>query len=226
MKKIVIGLMALMFVQTSANAFDWNNLYNFLIFERAQKAPVVTTTQSAVTNEFTKALSDLQTQAATVDSSVQSTFLSLVSTIETKKEAKTIKSKINSIQSDKNKTDAEKTLAICEVMSDYVSELNADESLVNEIKGLSDSDKKKLASYISSLNESGQKYIQLAKNGLAVSSTAMKTATTASEVATVISNINSYANDLKKRSVPVINLVNKMRTAAQLAELVIPASGN
>ena len=226
MKKVVIGLMALMFVQTSANAFDWNNLYNFLIFERAQKTPAVTTTQSAVTNEFTRALSDLQTQAATVDSSVQSTFLSLVSTIETKKEAKTIKSKINSIQSDKNKTDAEKTLAICEVMSDYVSELNADENLVSEIKGLSDSDKKKLASYISSLNESGQKYIQLAKSGLAVSSTAMKTATTASEVATVISNINSYANDLKKRSVPVINLVNKMRTAAQLAELVIPVSGN
>lgn len=198
MKKILIGLAVIGITTLQVNAFEWSSLLNFI-----GKASETQTSQLQTTT-----LNDLERQMTTIDSSVQTAFVDIVSELSGWKETRSVKSQLKSNE-----------IALADVISNYANTYiaNNKQKIVNKIQKMSAKEKTALVNDIKTLAEGGQNYLLLAANGAKTASTALKSAQTVSEVTTTITNINKTASELKQRATTVTTFINQIKSMATAA---------
>ena len=203
MKKIVLSLFVIVAMTSlQANAFDFMSALKFWENTAEKQAEQVQTAQT---------LTDIQTQMATIDKSVQDAFIDIVSDLSTRKETKNIKNQLKS-GSDNLTT----------VISNYVNTLaNNKEAMTKTISKLSNKEKTALVNNLATLTEDAQKYILLATDGAKAASNSLKTSQKLSDFATTVNNINKVGSQLKNRAASVLNLANQAKTLAQAAGLTV-----
>lgn len=203
MKKIIL-CMGVLLAMTSlqANAFDFTSALNFL--NKASEAQTNTT-------ETVKTLSDVETQMAAIDKSVQETFLNIVSELSTRKETKNIKKELK-----------ENSDALNQVLANYAANLAANkEKVTKTISKMSSKEKTALLEELKALSEYSQKYLLLATDSVKAATTAVKSAQKFNEVATTLANVNKVATELKSRATTVVNFANQLKTIATTAGLTV-----
>lgn len=220
MKKIlVLSLMVLFTVQLGAGAYEWTNVVNYMLNTASKKTTQETTSLSAI--DALKALSDLQTQAKQIDTSVQNNFLSLVSQLSTQKESTELQTKINKILSDTTKTQDEISEEMAEIMMSYAKELNNDkEDVIKTLKDMSETEQAKIIETVANLMQEGQSYLELAKQGINTASTAVKTAKRFNEAMQIVSSIKSTATEMQTTAKSVISVAKQIQSLVKAAGLM------
>ena len=101
MKKFLsVCVLLTLAASAKAEAFDWTNVINFLsIATSTQQSTQEVANKSATT--IAESLTNIQKQAATIDSSVQNEFLTIATLLSAKKDVNGIKSELKSINNDK-----------------------------------------------------------------------------------------------------------------------------
>ncbi|MBR6301513.1 hypothetical protein IKR55_02120, partial [bacterium] len=120
MKKIVsVMVFVLILGQTGASAFDWGSVLTVLSQNRTNTVSQNPTTSADVL----AALANFQSQAQSVDNSVQNSFLSVVSQLSSPQEATILDSKISSILSNNTQNQEQKSVLINQLISNYTATL-------------------------------------------------------------------------------------------------------
>lgn len=203
MKKIIIAsILCFTMTTISANAFSWDSALNFI-----NKASTI---REAQTQEV-KTLADIEKEMAAVDSSVQESFLNIVSKLSSWRESRNIKSQIKKGQKPLN-----------EIITNYVSNLNTNKAnITKKMSKLSSKDKQAMINNISTLAQDGQQYLILATQGVKSASNALRTAQKVSEFTTTLSNVNKIGSELKTKATTVVNLANQLKAIADTAGLAV-----
>lgn len=209
----------------SADAFSWSGLSNF--FNAAATTTKTEQQTSTFQTETLNTLKAIQEQTDAVDKSVQNNFINIVSLLSTKKETNSIKSQLESIITDTNKTDTEKTQLLNNLLVTYATSLSNNTSTTKTLGKLSASQKLELIKQITSIEQSGQKYADLAKQAITCSassvfkaSTTNNSGITADDIAAIITQTNQTTSLIKEKAANTINLANQFRTIAQTAGIV------
>lgn len=199
MKKIFICMVVLVgFSALQVNAFDWNSALNFIT--RASEAQTTETVPSTLT--------DLEKQMSAIDNSVQTAFVNIVSELSGWKETRSVKSQLKS-----------NNAILTEIISDYTNTYlaNNKQNIINTIKKMSAKEKTALINNLSTLTESGQKYLLLATNGAKTATNTLKAAKNVSEVANTVASINKTAVELRSRASAVYSFAKQIKTVADSA---------
>jgi formate dehydrogenase maturation protein FdhE len=217
MKKIIaIMVLVLALGQTSVYAFNWSSLLSGMPLQN--RATAQTTTSADVL----KALANFQSQAQSVDNSVQNSFLSVVSKISTPQEATILNSKVASILSNNTQTQEQKNVLINQLMANYTANMNNNKTDIIEIlENMSTSDRAELTSSLSDLAQNSKQYTQLAKQGVSTAQTLMRASQNANDVITSINTIRQTAANIKNRAATVTSFVNRVRSISKYAGLFI-----
>jgi len=154
----------------------------------------------------------LEKQMSTIDNSVQTAFINIVSELSGWKETRDVKSQLKSDNS-----------ILADVISSYANNYLAQnkQNVINTIQKMSAKEKANLISNLTTLSESGQNYLILAANGAKTATNTLKAAQTVNEVTTTLTSINKTATELKQRATTVISLVNQIKTIANTAGIAI-----
>ena len=215
MKKIIsIMVFVLIFGQTSAGAFDWGSVLTVLSQNRTNTVSQNTTTSADVL----AALANFQSQAQSVDNSVQNSFLSVVSQLSSPQEATILDSKISSILSNNTQNQEQKSVLINQLISNYTATLSGNKLDVAEVIGdMSNSERAELASSLAELAQNSKQYTELAKQGISTAKTMMKISQNANDVLTTINTMRQTAANIKNRATTVANFVNRVRSISKYA---------
>ncbi len=214
MKKVIIICTIVLFVsQLQVNAFGWN------LLNKTQSSTAKTSTNSTQTViDISQAILNMQNQTAAIDTSVENTFLSIVSQLSPTQESNTIKSKLAAIMSNNTTSEDEKYDLAYQIMSNYAANLNTNRtSLISLISGMSTSEKSTLSQSILSLVQYGQQYASIAKQGVTTANTLMKTTSNIQNMAHTLTTINSIVSPIKNRAATMINLAKQFQTIANYA---------
>ena len=188
MKKIlpaalIIGVIAM---PLSAEAFTVKNFFNFL-----------KSNSDLVTVDSSTSLSDLNKKLSSIDSSLQTSFIDLVSLLSSTKDSLSIKTRLASIKANLKATEAEKSAMISELLSNYVSNLKSNkQTVIANIKNMTAAEKTELANDLISMAKSGSEYLALAKDYADAASKASKAAKTAKNVAENASKLKKSAETI------------------------------
>lgn len=196
MKKIVICMTVVMGMTIlQAEAFDWTSALNM----------IQRTSQASATQTAPSTLDDIEKQITAIDSSVQTSFVNIVSAISGWKETRTVKSQLKSNEN-----------SLSEIISAYVSDYigNNKQDIVNKIKKMSASEKEQLINDISNIAANGQDYFVLAANGAKAATNTFKAVQTVNDAAVTITNINKVSSEIKNRATTVMALANKLKSIA------------
>ncbi len=200
MKKLIIGMIIMAFTSAmSVEAFDWASALNFI--------GRVSESNTAESQPVT--LNELEKRMATIDNSVQTAFIDVVSDLSGWWQTWNIKSQLKKAGND----------ALVNTMSDYTNSYLANnrQAIVNKIKKMSAKERTALINDLTKLKESEQNYLLLATNGVKSATNALATAQNLSEAATTITNINRMAASLKNRATTVMTFANQIKTIATAA---------
>ena len=221
-KTLVLSLMIMFTVQLGAGAYEWKNVFNYMLNSASQKATQTTPSTSTYTAiDALKALSDLQTQAKQIDTSVQNNFLSLVYQLSTQQESSELQKKVNKILSDTTKTQDEISEEMAEIMMSYAKELNDDkEDVIKTLKDMSETEQAKVIETLANLMQEGQDYLELAKQGINTTSTAVKTAKKFNEAMQIVSSIKSTATEMQTTAKSVISVAKQIQSLVKAAGLM------
>jgi hypothetical protein len=215
MKKIVsVMVFVLILGQTSASAFDWGSMLTVLSQNRTN-----TVSQNPNTSaDVLKALASFQSQAQSVDNSVQNSFLSVVSQLSSPQEATILDSKISSILSNSTQNQEQKSVLINQLISNYTATLSGNKLDVAEVIGdMSNSERTELANNLAELAQNSKQYAELAKQGISTAKTMMKVSQNANDVLTTINTMRQTAANIKNRATTVANFVNRVRSISKYA---------
>ena len=215
MKKIVsVMVFVLILGQTSASAFDWGSMLTVLSQNRTN-----TVSQNPSTSaDVLKALASFQSQAQSVDNSVQNSFLSVVSQLSSPQEATILDSKISSILSNSTQNQEQKSVLINQLISNYTATLSGNKLDVAEVIGdMSNSERAELANNLAELAQNSKQYAELAKQGISTAKTMMKVSQNANDVLTTINTMRQTAANIKNRATTVANFVNRVRSISKYA---------
>ena len=215
MKKIVsVMVFVLILGQTCAGAFDWGSVLTVLSQNRTNTVSQNTTTSADVL----AALANFQSQAQSVDNSVQNSFLSVVSQLSSPQEATILDSKISSILSNNTQNQEQKSVLINQLISNYTATLSGNKLDVAEVIGdMSNSERAELASSLAELAQNSKQYTELAKQGISTAKTMMKISQNANDVLTTINTMRQTAANIKNRATTVANFVNRVRSISKYA---------
>ncbi len=204
----------LIFGQTCAGAFDWGSVLTVLSQNRTNTVSQNTTTSADVL----AALANFQSQAQSVDNSVQNSFLSVVSQLSSPQEATILDSKISSILSNNTQNQEQKSVLINQLISNYTATLSGNKLDVAEVIGdMSNSERAELASSLAELAQNSKQYTELAKQGISTAKTMMKVSQNANDVLTTINTMRQTAANIKNRATTVANFVNRVRSISKYA---------
>jgi hypothetical protein len=215
MKKIVsVMVFVLILGQTGASAFDWGSVLTVLSQNRTN-----TVSQNPNTSaDVLKALASFQSQAQSVDNSVQNSFLSVVSQLSSPQEATILDSKISSILSNSTQNQEQKSVLINQLISNYTATLSGNKLDVAEVIGdMSNSERAELANNLAELAQNSKQYAELAKQGISTAKTMMKVSQNANDVLTTINTMRQTAANIKNRATTVANFVNRVRSISKYA---------
>lgn len=218
MKKL-IGILVLIIAlgQTSVYAFNWSSLLTGV--SQSRPAAKTTTTTSA---EVLRTLANFQSQAQSIDDSVQNSFLSVVSQISTPQESTILNSKVASILANTTQTQEQKNVLISQLISNYTMNMNNNKTdIADIIENMSATEKKELANSVANLAQNSRQYAALAKQGVSTASTLMKASQNANDVLTTINTMRQTAANIKNRATTVANFVNKVRAISKYAGFFI-----
>ena len=199
MKKILLSLVVISFMtMMRVEAFDWMSALNFL-----GRASETQTAQPQIST-----INDFEKQMATIDNTVETAFIDIVSELSGWWDTRSIKSQLKSNED-----------ALTTVLSDYANTYleNNRQNVVNTIKKMSSKEKTALVNNLTVLAENGQNYLVLAANGAKAATNAFKTAQTVNEVTTTITNVNKAAAELRNRATAVMTLANQLKSVATAA---------
>lgn len=215
MKKIVsVMVFVLILGQTGASAFDWGSVLTVLSQNRTNTVSQNPTTSADVL----AALANFQSQAQSVDNSVQNSFLSVVSQLSSPQEATILDSKISSILSNNTQNQEQKSVLINQLISNYTATLSGNKLDVAEVIGdMSNSERAELASSLAELAQNSKQYTELAKQGISTAKTMMKISQNANDVLTTINTMRQTAANIKNRATTVANFVNRVRSISKYA---------
>lgn len=202
MKKILMSLMVIAAMTSmEATAFDWASALNFL--GRATEPQAAQNTVQEIT--------DIEKQLSSIDNSVQTAFVNIVSELSGWRETRSVKSDLKSDSS------------LTEIISNYTNSYLAanKEAIAKKIKKMSASEKNELIKNLTTLSESGQNYLILAANGAKTVTNTLKTAQTVNEAATTLANINKTAVELRSRASTVYNFAKQVKAIASTAGMSI-----
>ena len=194
MKKILACILVLAGLSVSrAEAFDWGALFNVFAGTTEQQTTVT------AANQF----SDLEAQMSAIDSTVQTTFVDIVSKLSGWWDTRSIKSQLK------------KQNAI-DVISSYTNEYLSknQEAIAKKLKNMSEKEKTALIQDITALTDNGQKYLLLATNAAKTATTTLKSAQNIAEVSNTVANINKMAVDLRSRATTVYNMAKQLKSIA------------
>ena len=164
------------------------------------------------------ALANFQSQAQSVDNSVQNSFLSVVSQLSSPQEATILDSKISSILSNNTQNQEQKSVLINQLISNYTATLSGNKLDVAEVIGdMSNSERAELASSLAELAQNSKQYTELAKQGISTAKTMMKISQNANDVLTTINTMRQTAANIKNRATTVANFVNRVRSISKYA---------
>ena len=216
MKKIIIvSILVLLSAQVSVYAINWGNLLTTFPQSR-------TTAQTTTSAEVLKALANFQSQTQSVDTSVQNSFLSVVSKLSTPQESTILNSRVASILSNTTQTQEQKNNLINQLISNYTANMNNNKAdIIDIIENMSSSDRAELASNVSNLAQNSKQYAQLAKQGVSTAQTLMKASQNANDVLTTINTMRQTATNIKNRATTVANFVNRVRAFSKYAGFFI-----
>lgn len=217
MKKSLLLLVVISFVSAiPASAFDWIKLFNPYQKQTTQTKQY---TNTVTTADLLNSLAQIQNQTATVDKSVQNSFLSIVSQMSGQNTSNQLQSNIANIMSAANKSEIEKDTLINQLMTGYATNYlrTNQKNLASTVQNMTYTQRAQLLADVATMAQGGQEYAALAKQGLSVASTALKVAKTGADVVQTISKINQTAAALKSRASAVINVVNQVKTISKYA---------
>lgn len=218
MKRFFVFLLLIMLSQTSVNAFEWG-LVNTILSRQAAQA---TSTSALTAIDIVNTFADIENQAETIDSSVQNSFLTLVSTLSSQEEAQTINSQIASILANTSANEIDKRNLISQIMTSYAASLkNNTSDTASIIRNLSVDDRAALTQVVTSLAQDGQSYLQLGKQGVAAATNAVKVAKKAGDFITVLNDVNRTVANIKNRAQTVIYMTNLVKTISKSAGFVM-----
>lgn len=218
MKRFFVFLLLIMLSQTSVNAFEWG-LVNTILSRQAAQA---TSTSALTAIDIVNTFADIENQAETIDSSVQNSFLTLVSTLSSQEEAQAINSQIASILANTSANEIDKRNLISQIMTSYAASLkNNTSDTASIIRNLSVDDRAALTQVVTSLAQDGQSYLQLGKQGVAAATNAVKVAKKAGDFITVLNDVNRTVANIKNRAQTVIYMTNLVKTISKSAGFVM-----
>lgn len=220
-KSVIICLAVTAMTALKAEAFDWTVLSKLFTPAAATTAETV---QTNAKDEAIAALNDIQKQTNEIDKSVQDNFASIITMISAKKEAKSIKSELNSILSSAEKTDSEKESLYNQALNTYLTSLSNNSSTTSTLKKLSSSSKIQLVKNITNLEQASKKYTELSKQALKTSASSLVKTTssnaTTDDIAEVISKTNQTIGLIKTKAANTLELANQLREIAKKAGVV------
>lgn len=161
---------AAVFMSLNSEALGFENVSNagFIFNENPQYI--------AASSSLTSKLTALNNQLLKTDTSVQNSFLSLVSLLSKKQEADDIKSKAASIMNNSSSQQADKSSMLSGLISDYAENLAANKSdFIKTITDLSQNDKRSMLNNLAGLSKGSAQYLSLARNYTALAASASGT---------------------------------------------------
>jgi uncharacterized protein Yka (UPF0111/DUF47 family) len=202
MKKIILSmaLIVTLMTQLSANAFNWNGFFKWLLFGYE--------TETVSTENLDKLYTSTTKTIKTTDESVQKSFVSIVSILSTADEAKKVSNNIKAINNEKI-TDTEKNKKILKIYSDYTTTLqNNKVGLLLIMKTLSDSDKTNFAKHLDTLSKCVQTYNEQYQALTKVKTTSQED---------VVKNITALSTEVKNKSNTIGSLSLQLNLMAKIA---------
>ena len=216
MKKLIIPAVVAIFLLTTgtANAFSWSRVANTLI---NKQYPTVKT-DPTVNLDVQNALNNLVSQSQAIDTSVEKSFMSLVSQLSDETSANSMQNTLNSILANQYSNSNETGLQLASMMSAYTNNLKSNKTdVASRISNMSDIERALLIKNITGMAQSGQQYTDLAKQALTTANTAAKAAKNARDVIQTVTTVRQTALNIKNRATSVINMINQIRSIAQYA---------
>ena len=209
MKKILIICLAVMFIMpVRANAFSWQDFLNWL-FSTSETTTTVDTTK--IYSDITAKLSNIKSQANSLESSVKTSFVNVVSAFSTQNEIKALEEKLNAKDAD-----------LFQIISDYKTTLNSDKArILLTLKTMSETEKTSLAKEVNNLSALAQKYNTYSSDASALKSSLISQVASSSERTEKIKEINETFSDLNKKSSSVSAFANIIKIYAKLTGLSI-----
>ena len=219
MKKVLFAL-ALIFisVQLCANAFNLGGFIKNSAVQSLQSSQQ-TTSQTAKTSSAVNPFASLNSQLASVNTQTQNSFLKAVSMLSSKQESDIIQYKINSIINNTEKTEAEKSSLITEIMTTYANDISGvkSNSALTSIKNMSGAEKQNLANTVTALSQNGASYFALAKNYTKTASTMAKASSSIQETANTIASAKQAAAALKENATAISVLTSNITSLLKQA---------
>jgi len=215
MKKILVtALMVVLLTPLSAHAFDWSNLFKWLLFG----SETISTKTKAV-SDYSSVASDIRKDAKSTDEDLTKVLLKVIPNLSVQKDATTFETRINTLSTG-NKTESEKSTQLTKIVSDYTTNLQNNKlAVIVTIKTLSSSDKKDLVNNISSLTKYAQKYTELAQKAYNQANDLQKATEQSDEQTKVLNEINNINTEMKNRANAVQNLTITLKLFGKLGGL-------
>ena len=206
--------MVVLLTPLSAHAFDWSNLFKWLLFG----SETISTKTKAV-SDYSSVASDIRKDAKSTDEDLTKVLLKVIPNLSVQKDATTFETRINTLSTG-NKTESEKSTQLTKIVSDYTTNLQNNKlAVIVTIKTLSSSDKKDLVNNISSLTKYAQKYTELAQKAYNQANDLQKATEQSDEQTKVLNEINNINTEMKNRANAVQNLTITLKLFGKLGGL-------
>ena len=206
--------MVVLLTPLSAHAFDWSNLFKWLLFG----SETISTKTKAV-SDYSSVASDIRKDAKSTDEDLTKVLLKVIPNLSVQKDATTFETRINTLSTG-NKTESEKSTQLTQIVSDYATSIQNNKlAVIVTIKTLSSSDKKDLVNNISSLTKYAQKYTELAQKAYNQANDLQKATEQSDEQTKVLNEINNINTEMKNRANAVQNLTITLKLFGKLGGL-------
>lgn len=177
---------------------------------------VASTVSSMTPSNARGAVATINTKLATADAALQNAFETLVSALSSAEESAEIKSKIDTIRSNKDLSEAEQSAKIAKIISDYGTTLKEEqETLTEQLKTTNEEKRTKIGDAISNLVLVSYQYLDIANDCKSLTMSISSNPTLAVTLVPEVTSLKNTGIMLKNNITSLKNVITQAVTVAK-----------
>lgn len=223
MNKCLLSICVASLIVTSAQAVEntgstfLKGLANAVATSNTNVNTTKTSTElSAEAKQVINSINNIDTKLKNIDSNVQKAFNNLVASVSSKQESADIKTKLNSINLNKNLTEAEKSAMISEIISNYANSLEKTQAeKAQALKDASNSKQVAFSNAITSLTNAKNEYVTIASDCRNVIKSITTKPSLVFSMPTELANLKNTSSVLKNNANSIKDLLTQSLAIAK-----------